>query len=70
MTYAKEDALECLSVDVLLHKKIVALCLYEHPTCTIDEMVGNLQKLYRNKQCDIYLCGDFNLNILNQTTTM
>ena len=35
-------------------------------TCTIDELVGNLKKLHRNKQCDIYLCGDFNFDILNQ----
>ena len=71
MTYAIDDVLECLSVEVLLHKKnIVISCLYKHPTCTIDELVRNLEKLYRNKQCDIYLCGDFNINILNQTNNV
>ena len=68
MTYAIDDVLEYLSVEVLLHEKnIVISCLYEHPTCTIDELVGYLEKLYRNKQCDIYLCGDFNIDIFNQT---
>ena len=38
MTYAIDDVLECLSVEVLLHKKkIVISCLYKHPTCTIGE---------------------------------
>ena len=55
----------------MLHKKyIVISCLYKHPTCTIDELVSNLEKLYINKQCDIYLCGDFNINILNQTSNV
>ena len=66
MTYAMDDVLECLSVEVLLHSKdIVISCLYKHPTCTIDELVGNHEKLCKNKQCD-----DFNINILNQTTNV
>ena len=71
MTYAIDDMLECLSVEALLHNKnIVISCLYKHPTCTIDDLVGNLVKLYRNKQCDRYLCGDFNHNILNQANNV
>ena len=66
MTYVIDDVLECLSVEVLLHKKnIVVSCLYKHQACTIDELVCNLEKLLSNKQCDTYLCGDFNINILN-----
>ena len=38
--------------------------------CIIDELVGNLEKSYEDKQCDIYLCGDFNINILNQTNNV
>ena len=38
MTYAMDDVLECPSVEVMLHKKNIAiLCLYKHPTCTIDK---------------------------------
>ena len=71
MTNAIDDVLECLSVEILLHDKyIVISCLYKHPACTIDELVSNLDKLYGNKQCDIYLCGDFNINILNQTSNV
>ena len=71
VTYAIDDMLECLLVEVLSHKKkIVISCLYKHPTCTIYELVSNLEKLYRNKQCDIYLCGYFNINILNQTNNV
>ena len=71
MTYAIDDVLECLSVEVLLHKKnIVISCLYKYPTCTIDELFSNLEKLYRNKHCDIHLCGDFNINIWNQTNNV
>ena len=67
--HAIDVVLECLSVEVLLHRKnIVVSCIYKHPTCTIDELVSNLEKLYRNKQCDIYLCGDINIDILNQKT--
>ena len=50
MTYAIDDVLEFLSVDVLLHNFFFVIsCLYKHPTCTINELVGNLEKLYRNK---------------------
>ena len=65
MTYAIDDVLECPH-----DNNIVISCLYKHSTCTIDELVGNLEKLYRNKQCDIYLCGDFNINNLNQTSSV
>ena len=55
----------------MLHDKdIVISYLYKHPTCTIDEFVGNLKKLYKNKQCDIYICGDFKINILNQANNV
>ena len=71
VTYAIDDVLECPSVEVLQHKKnIVISCLCKHPTCTIDELFSNLEKLYINKHCDIYLCGDFNINILNQTNNV
>ena len=71
MAYVIDDVLEYLSVEVLLHiKNIVMSCLCQHKTCTIDELVGNLEKLYRNKQCDIYLCGDFTIPILNQTNNV
>ena len=34
MTYAIDDVLQCLSIEVLLHKKyIVVSCLYKHPSC-------------------------------------
>ena len=40
MTYAIDDVLECLSVDVWLHKKYIAMsCFCKHPTCTIDDLV-------------------------------
>ena len=69
--YAIYDVLKCLLDDVLLHNKnIVISCLYKHTTFTIDELVGSLEKLCRNKQCDIYLCGDFNINSLNQTNNV
>ena len=43
MTYATDDVLEYLSVEVLLHSNnIVILCPYKHPTCTIDELVGKV----------------------------
>ena len=55
---------------MLHNKNIVISCLYKHPTCTIDKLVSNLKKLYRNKQCDIYLCGDFKISTLNQTNNV
>ena len=71
MTYAIDDVLECLLFEVQLHNKdIVISCLYKHPTYAIDELVGNLKFFYRNKQCDIYLCGDFNIDIWNQTSNV
>ena len=67
LTCSIDDVLEYLSVNVLLHEKyIVISCHYKHPTCTNDELVGNLEKSYRVNQFDIYLCDVFNINISNQ----
>ena len=71
LTNAIDDVLECISVDVLLHKENIATsCIHKHPTCPIDEFVGNVAEIYIHKQCAIYICADININILNQASNV
>ena len=46
------------------NKNIVA-CLYRQPDSSTDDLINNIETLFRNKQRNIYLCGDFNINLFN-----
>ena len=67
MTYAVNDSLECLSIELidLSNNKNIVTCLYRQPDSSIDDFINNNEKLFRNKQRNIYLCGDFNINLFN-----
>ena len=56
-----------MSYNVICSNNVIS-CLNKHPICTIDELIDNLDKLCRKKQCDVYVCGNFNINILIQTS--
>ena len=65
MTYVVNDLLECLSIELTdLNNKInILTCLYRQPDSSTDDLINNIEKLFRNKQRNIYLCGDFNINL-------
>ena len=63
MTYVVNYLLECLSIELTV--KNIVTCLYRQPDSSIDDLLNNIEKLFRNKQGNIYLCGDFNINLPN-----
>ena len=65
MTYVVNDLLECLSIALADLNKNNITCLYRQPDTSIDDLINNIEKLLRNKQRNIHLCGDFNINLLN-----
>ena len=67
MTYVVNDLLECMSIELtdLNNNKNIVTCLYRQPDSSIDDFINNIEKLFTNKQRNIYLCGDFNINLFN-----
>ena len=67
MTYVVNDLLECLSIELTdqNNNKNIVTCLYRQPDSSIDDFINNIEKLFRNKQRNTYLCGDFNINLFS-----
>ena len=64
MTYVVNDLPECLSIELtdLNNNKNIVACLYRQPDSSIDDLINNIEKLFRNKQRNIYLCGVCNIS--------
>ena len=62
-----DNILECVSVQVSIshNKPIIISCLYRQPNGDIETTIDVINKMSMNKQSDIFLCGDFNINLLN-----
>ena len=67
MTYVVNDLYECLPIELtdLIKKNNIVTCLYRQPDSSTDDLINNIEKLFINKKRNIYLCGDFNINLLN-----
>ena len=46
-------------------KPIVISCLHRQPNGDIETTIDVINKMFMNKQSNIFLCGDFNINLLN-----
>lgn len=61
-----QDLFECITVEIALPKKTITVsCVYRQPGSDIDVFIDNIEKLYLHKKSDTYICGDFNINLLN-----
>ena len=40
-------------------------CLYRQPDSKISNSIDTIEKIYANVKNHLYLCGDFNVNLLN-----
>ena len=67
MSYTIDNVMECITVEISLHrnKKVIISCMYMQPGANIDTATSAIEKMYRHKRSNIYLCGDFNVNLLN-----
>ena len=62
-----DNVLECICVKLYLSLKrsIIVSCLYRRPGSTINTRIDLIEKKFSGKKCDLYICGDFNVNLLN-----
>ena len=68
-TTSLDDVLECLTVelDVSTGKNIVLSCIYRQPGSCIETCIETMNNFFSSvcKRKNVYLCGDFNINLLN-----
>ena len=67
LCYNLDNIIECISVQISMsHRKpIIISCLYRQPIWDIETTINVTNKMFINKQSNIFLCGDFNINLLN-----
>ena len=71
----KSKELETIFIEIMNkknEKNVVVGCVYKHPKLSVDEFNNDflspiLEKLSFEKK-DVYLLGDFNINLLNYET--
>ena len=58
--------MECLSMEIMscCNKNIIVF-VYKYPSSCFYYLFHNIENLHRNKNSGIYLCGDFNINLLD-----
>ena len=59
--------LECISINVRVSRKksIIVTCIHRQPDSIIEACIDIIESFFNDKKSDIYLCGDFNINLLN-----
>ena len=62
-----DNVLECICVKLYLSLKrsIIVSCLHRLPGSTINTTIDFIAKNFSGRKCDLYICGDFNVNLLN-----
>ena len=68
MTTAIGNVLECLTVEFSMENKknVIVSCIYRAPGSNIDICKEWMEKIYTmSKQKVIFICGDFNIDLLN-----
>ena len=72
MSLCVEDSFECVTVELLLEgsRNVIISCIYRKPATKLDDFTNKLEDLYSNIKNNkvIYLCGDYNINLLKQDT--
>ena len=68
-TTSVNDTLECLSIEIVFDnsKNIVISCIYRQPGSCVESCIDLLNSFFStlSKKKLVYLCGDFNINLLN-----
>ena len=65
-----DDVIECITIELFLSnkKRVIISCLYRPPGSPFDIFNETIEKLFFNKKQDLFLCGDFNTNLLDYTS--
>ena len=70
-SFCVEENFECVTVELSLEssKNVIVSCIYRKPGTILDNFIENLEELYsRVKNEVVYICGDFNIDLLKQDT--
>ena len=46
-------------------KSIIVTCIHRQPYCKIEAYIDVIESFFYDKKSDAYLCGDFNIKLLN-----
>ena len=68
MTAAIEDICECVTVEIDMEKKknIIVSCVYREPKSSVDVFKDYMEEMFaKTEQKVAYICGDYNLDLLN-----
>ena len=63
-----DEVMECITIEVNIQreKNIIVNCLYRKPGSNIDIFIATMDKILSTMKNKInYLCGDFNIDLLN-----
>ena len=56
---------EFVTVECFLNnKKIIVSCVYRMPGGDIEDFTNCLENMFYNMKCDMYFCGDFNIDLI------
>ena len=65
------DILECVTVELAIPNKnnVIVSCIFHEPGSNIDTFCENVERIFENNPHNktIFLCGDFDINILKQS---
>ena len=69
MSVVIDDILECITVELSIsnRKNIIVSCIYRAPGTSVDIFTDQLEMLIttvKNTSKTIFLCGDFNIDLL------
>ena len=65
LSIAVENCFECLTVDLYVPRKITVSCVYRKPGSNIETFSDKIEEMFRCKTTPLYICGDFNVNLLS-----
>lgn len=68
MTTAIDEVCECISIEIDMEKRknIIVSCVYRAPNSSIEHLKNAMESLFSNTEQKIaFICGDFNIDLLN-----
>ena len=67
LSCAVHNLFKCISIKVCASriKSIIVTCIYRQANSKIEACIDIIESFFNNNKSDIYICGDFNINLLN-----
>lgn len=68
MSMVIDDVMECITIEISMEriKNMIVSCVYRKPGSSIDIFMSNMERLFTTTTQKVnYVCGDFNIDLLN-----